>query len=43
MKKAYDFMEKIVLDGKSMLERFRESLNETITRTVDKVRGEFKR
>lgn len=43
LKKAYDFMEKIVLDGKSMLERFRESLNETITRTVDKVRGEFKR
>ena len=43
LKKAYDFMEKIVLDGRNMLERFLESMSETVVRTVDKVRGELRR
>ena len=43
LRKAYDFMEKIVIDGRNMLERFRESLRETVVRTVDKVRGELRR
>ena len=43
LKKAYDFMEKIVIDGRNMLERFMESLSETVVRTVDKVRGELRR
>ena len=43
LKKAYDFMEKIVIDGRNMLERFRESLSETVVRMVDKVRGELRR
>ena len=43
LKKAYDFMEKIVIDGRNMLERFMESLNETVVRTMDKVRGERRR
>ena len=43
LKKAYDFMEKIVIDGRNMLERFRESLTETVVRTIDKVRSGPKR
>ena len=43
LKKAYDFMEKIVIDGKNMLERFMESLSETVVRTIDKARGELRR
>lgn len=43
LRKAYDFMEKIVIDGKNMLEKFRESLRGTVVRTVDKVRGEMRR
>ena len=43
LKKAYDYMEKIVLDGRNMLERFLESMSETVVRTVDKVRGELRR
>jgi len=38
LKKAYDFMEKIVIDGRNMLERFMESLSETVVRMVDKIR-----
>lgn len=38
LRKAYDFMEKIVIDGRNMLERFRESLSETVVRTVDRIR-----
>ncbi len=37
LRKAYDFMEKIVIDGRNMLERFRESLSGTVVRTVDKM------
>ena len=43
LKKAYDYMEKIVLDGRNMLGRFLESMSETVVRTVDKVRGELRR
>lgn len=43
LRKAYDFMEKIVIDGRNMLERFRESLSGTVVRTIDKVRGELRR
>ena len=43
LRKAYDFMEKIVIDGRNMLERFMESLRETVVRTVDKVRDGFSR
>ena len=43
LKKAYDFMEKIVLDGRNMLERFKESVSEMVVRAVDKVRGELRR
>lgn len=43
LKKAYDFMEKIVLDGKNILERFKESLSETVVRTVDMVWRELRR
>ena len=43
LKKAYDFMEKIVLDRKNMLERFRESLSETVVRVVDTIKGELRR
>ena len=43
LRKAYDFMEKMVIDGRNMLERFMESLSETVVRTVDKVRGELRR
>lgn len=43
LRKAYDFMEKIVIDGRNMLERFRESLTETVVRTVDRVKGELRR
>lgn len=43
LRKAYDFMEKIVLDGRNMLERFRESLSESVARTVDKVRSVSRR
>lgn len=38
-----DFVEKIVLDGKNQLERFRELLSETVVRMVGKVRDELKR
>ena len=38
LRKAYDFMEKIVIDGKDMLELFMESLSETVVRMVDKIR-----
>ncbi len=38
LRKAYDFMEKIVIDGRNMLDRFRESLRETVVRTVDRIR-----
>ncbi len=38
LRKAYDFMEKIVIDGRNMLERFRESLSETVVRMVDRIR-----
>lgn len=41
LRKAYDFMEKIVIDGRNMLERFRESLRETVVRTVDRIRNDF--
>ena len=43
LRKAYDFMEKMVIDGRNMLERFRESLSGTVVRTVDRVRGELRR
>lgn len=43
LKKAYDFMEKIVIDGRNMLERFMESLSETVVRTIDKFRHDFRR
>lgn len=43
LRKAYDFMEKMVIDGRNMLERFRESLSESVVRMVDKVRGELRR
>ena len=39
LRKAYDFMEKMVIDGRNMLERFMESLSETFVRTVDKIRN----
>lgn len=39
LRKAYDFMEKIVIDGRNMLERFMESLSGTVVRTVDKIRN----
>lgn len=38
LRKAYDFMEKMVIDGRNMLERFMESLSETVVRTVDRIR-----
>lgn len=38
LKKAYDFMEKIVIDGRNMLERFMESLSGTVVRTLDRIR-----
>ena len=38
LRKAYDFMEKIVIDGRNMLERFRESLSGTVVRTLDRIR-----
>ena len=38
LRKAYDFMENMVIDGRNMLERFMESLNETVVRTVDRIR-----
>ena len=41
--KAYDYMEKFVLNGRNMLERFLESMSETVVRTVDKVRDELRR
>ena len=43
LRKTYDFMEKIVIDGRNMLERFRESLSGTVVRAVDRVRGELRR
>ena len=43
LKKAYDYMEKFVLNGRNMLERFLESMSETVVRTVDKVRDELRR
>ena len=38
LRKAYNFMEKMVIDGKNMLERFMESLSDTVVRTVDRIR-----
>lgn len=38
MRKAYDFMEKIVLDGKNMLERFMESLTKATEKVIDEWR-----
>ena len=38
LKKAYDFMEKIVIDGRNMLERFRESLTKATERVIDEWR-----
>lgn len=35
LKKAYDFMEKIVIDGRNMLERFMESLTKATERVID--------
>lgn len=35
LRKAYDFMEKIVIDGRNMLERFRESLAKVTERVMD--------
>lgn len=43
LRKAYGFMEKMVIDGRNMLERFMESLSGTVVRTVDKVRGDLRR
>lgn len=43
LRKVYDFMEKIVVDGRNMLERFRESLSETVVRTVDRIKNAPKR
>ena len=40
LRKAYDFMEKIVIDGRNMLERFRESLSETVEKVADKIRDD---
>lgn len=36
LRKAYDFMEKIVIDGRNMLERFMESLGQVVERVRDK-------
>ena len=41
LKKAYDFMEKIVLNGKNILERFKESLSEEVVRVFDRTRDRF--
>ena len=38
LRKAYDFMEKMVIDGKNMLERFVESLSGVVVRTVDRIK-----
>lgn len=35
LRKAYDFMEKMVIDGRNMLERFRESLAKVTERVMD--------
>lgn len=43
LRKAYDFMEKMVIDGRNMLERFMESLSGTVVRTVDRIRNAPKR
>ena len=43
LRKAYEFMEKMVIDGKNMLERFRESLSGTVVRTVDRFRDSPRR
>ena len=43
LRKAYNFMEKIVIDGRNMLERFRESLSGRVMRTVDRIRNDFRR
>ena len=43
LRKAYDFMEKIVIDGRNMLERFMESLGQSVWRTIDKIRDAPKR
>ena len=42
LRKAYDFMEKIVIDGRNMLERFRESLSGITERVVEKIRDDRK-
>ena len=39
LRKAYDFMEQILIDGKNMLEKFRESLSETVVRTMDRIKN----
>lgn len=38
LRKAYDFMEKIVIDGRNMLDRFRESLTKATVRVIDEWR-----
>ena len=40
LRKAYDFMEKIVIDGRNMLERFMESLSETVEKVATKIRND---
>lgn len=42
LRKAYDFMEKMVIDGKNMLEKFRESLSGITERVVEKIRDDRK-
>lgn len=36
LRKAYDFMEKVVLDGRNMLEKFKETFRDVPTRVRDK-------
>ena len=38
LRKAYDFMEKIVIDRRNMLERFMESLTKATERVIDEWR-----
>lgn len=38
LKKAYDFMEKIVIDGRNMLESFVETLTKATERVIDEWR-----
>ena len=38
LRKAYDFMEEMVIDGRNMLERFMESLTKATERVIDEWR-----